>query len=194
MTQSSPHPDLRTRLRELRKSKGWTLAQVADQLGTTAQTVSRLETNVMTVSTDWLQKFANLFGVAAAELIADEPGSGIEVIGQARADGTVMPMAPTPLPLHLRADGCIAVRLDENLGPYRAGSYLVAAKLEGRNLSSAAGHHCIAESDQGVIRIATVIEGIDGQHTLVPLGHGNVQYDQGIKWIARINLEARLID
>lgn len=43
---------MRTRIRHFRKARGLTQTELAEALGTTAATVSRLETADMTVSTD----------------------------------------------------------------------------------------------------------------------------------------------
>jgi len=194
MKKSTPIPDLRTRLRELRKARGWTLTYVAETLGTTPQTISRLETNVMTVSTDWLQKFADLFGVAAADLISESGAGAIKVIGHVRNDGMISGEAPSPLPIRLAVDRGIAVKLDCAIGSYRTGAYLVANRLEGRNLDAAVGHNCIVENELGTLWLVKLIRGIENRFTLVPLNGGTVQYDQNLNWAARITLELRLLD
>ncbi len=194
MTDPRRQPDLRTRLRELRKSRGWTLTEVAARLDTTPQTISRLETNVMTVSTDWLQRFADLFGVSAAELIEDRHGAPVEVIGSVAANGLVTQRAPAPLPLAIALYDGLAVRADENIGPIRQDSYVVAAKLTGRNVGEAAGHPCICETERGELWLARVIDGIDGKFTLVPLGDGQVQYDTALAWLARVKFDIRFAD
>lgn len=53
----------KTRIREVRKARGYTLAQVAKATGTTPQTISRLETDDMTVSVPWLEKIGAALGV-----------------------------------------------------------------------------------------------------------------------------------
>lgn len=194
MSDPLPQPDLRTRLRELRKSRGWTLAEVAERIGTTPQTISRLETNVMTVSTDWLQKFAALFGVTAAELISDQGATAIEVIGSAARDGRIGGPGAGQLPLPLALEDAVAVRLAENVGAYRAGTYLIATKLSGRNIAAAKGHVCICETAQGARWLARLIEGVDGTFTLVPLDGGEVQYDVALNWAARVRLDVRFAD
>jgi transcriptional regulator with XRE-family HTH domain len=62
---------LTTRIWELRKLSGLTLKDLADAMGTTPQTVQRLETGSMTVSTDWLFRFAQVLRVQPSELISD---------------------------------------------------------------------------------------------------------------------------
>ena len=55
-----------TRIREFRKLRGMTLQYLAQKVGTTAQTIQRLETGNMTVSLDWLRRIADVYGVPAA--------------------------------------------------------------------------------------------------------------------------------
>ena len=61
-----------TRIREVRKAKGLTLAQVGALCDppTTAQTIGRLETGTRTVSVNWLNRIALALGITSAELVA----------------------------------------------------------------------------------------------------------------------------
>ena len=54
---------IQSRIREIRRAKGMTLQQVADQIGTTAQTIGRLETGMRTLSIDWVRKIADALGL-----------------------------------------------------------------------------------------------------------------------------------
>lgn len=80
---------METRIRELRKMRRMTLAELAQRIGTTPQTVQRLETANMTVSTDWLEKFADVFGVHPAELIKGPHANEIPLLGALGADGAI---------------------------------------------------------------------------------------------------------
>ena len=51
------------RARKLRKVSGLTLKEIAERMGTTPQTVQRLETGNMTVSLDWVEAYATALGV-----------------------------------------------------------------------------------------------------------------------------------
>lgn len=194
MNRAATQTDLRTRLRELRKAKGWTLAEVANHLGTTAQTISRLETNVMTVSTDWLQRFADLYNVSAAELIDEAPRAAVTVIGHVSADGQISNHMTAPLPVPVTLAGGIAVKLDTAQGPFGPNSYLVATRLEGRNLSSANGKACIVQCTNGPMRLGKLINGMNDKFTLVPLGKGDVLYDQVVEWAAAVKFEIKLAE
>ena len=63
-------PNRSTRIREVRKARGYTLKELAEKIKTTPQTVQRLETATMTVSITWLEKIAVALEVATYELLA----------------------------------------------------------------------------------------------------------------------------
>lgn len=58
-----------TRIREIRKARGYTLKVLADAIGTTPQTIQRLETATMNVSMTWLARIGNEFGLKPYELL-----------------------------------------------------------------------------------------------------------------------------
>ena len=74
-----------TRIREFRKLRGMTLNYLAQKVGTTAQTIQRLETGNMTVSLDWLQRIADVFGLPAAALLVTDTTSSVPVLGDLAA-------------------------------------------------------------------------------------------------------------
>ena len=61
----------RTRIREIRKLRGWTLKDLANATGTTPQTIQRLETATMTVSMSWLARIGEAMDVTPNELLPD---------------------------------------------------------------------------------------------------------------------------
>ncbi len=56
------------RVRARRKQRGWTLLQLAQAIGTTPQTVQRLETANMTMSMEWAEKFCSALDCDSDEL------------------------------------------------------------------------------------------------------------------------------
>lgn len=60
-------------LRMLRKSRGKTLQDVADMLGTTPQTIQRIETNGMTGSLEWVGKICFALGMDPRKLMFHQP-------------------------------------------------------------------------------------------------------------------------
>src|SRR6202012_804776 len=71
-----------TRIRDVRKAKGLTLAEVAERCDppTTAQTIGRLETGTRTVSVGWLNRIAKALGVEAADLVRLPDRADIPVV------------------------------------------------------------------------------------------------------------------
>lgn len=60
------------RIRELRKQRGWTQAQLADKIGVTKSVISFYERQDRAPSPEVLIKFANLFDVSADYLLGIE--------------------------------------------------------------------------------------------------------------------------
>lgn len=70
------------RIRELRKQRGWTQAQLADKIGVTKSVISFYERQDRAPSPEVLIKFANLFDVSADYLL------GIEKVDRNHLDVT----------------------------------------------------------------------------------------------------------
>lgn len=71
-THKSFSDELSERFRLLRKSKGLKLIDVARLCHTTPQTIQRLETNKMTVSTEWIEKLCTALGENPKTLFSTE--------------------------------------------------------------------------------------------------------------------------
>lgn len=183
---------MQTRIRKLRKTRGWTLQQLADQIGTTPQTVQRLETANMTVSMDWLEKFANAFNVSPVDLIDEASPKDIECIGNIGNDGALDSSLagfaePAFLSLDIPAQNPIAVRVTHPVGPFLSGTVLVADKLARTQWQNAIGWDCLVAVENGPTYLRRLIGGLDDTFTLVPLTTGmTILYNQKLKWVARI--------
>ena len=60
------------RLRQMRKERGLTQAQLGEVIGKSAPTIYRLETGLEAITLPDLRKLAAFFGVSVAVLIEDE--------------------------------------------------------------------------------------------------------------------------
>lgn len=186
-----------TRIRELRKRRGMTLQQLADRVGTTPQTVQRLETGNMTVSMDWLGRFAGAFGIRPADLIAEEGGRSVPLVGRIGRDGVIRAVpdeAPAEtIGLDVPADDPVAVHLDAAVGGYAAGSYLIGNRLAGAGLVGAHGKDCIVRLAGGGLMLGRLIWR-SGTITLVPLDSSrDVRFDAEIVWAARLVMQIRYL-
>ncbi len=137
---------MRTRIRHFRKARGLTQTELAEVLGTTAATVSRLETADMTVSTDWLERLGEALDVNVRELIGGESGS-LVCQAELRRGGHVVPLAAgIPLEPSL-AEGArepLAFLVADDMGPYAAGDLLIADRMQAEEAGALAGRDCIA--------------------------------------------------
>lgn len=64
-------PAVAERLRQRRKQIGLTLLELARRVGTTPQTIQRLETGNMMLTLDWIERFAAALEMLPFELFAD---------------------------------------------------------------------------------------------------------------------------
>jgi transcriptional regulator with XRE-family HTH domain len=180
---------MRTRIREFRKARDMTLKQLADKIGTTPQTVQRLETATMTVSMEWLEKIAAAFAVEPADLIGRSSGGQIPFLGSIGAQGYLhAPKADAMefFRFDVPADDPVAARFEITLGSFEAGTVLIGNRLRGVDMHNAHGLDCIVGLPSGVVLFRWVIRGQGETWTLVPHDRkADVQYDQTVVWIAK---------
>jgi transcriptional regulator with XRE-family HTH domain len=186
------HLVVRQRIREFRVRRGLTQAELAERVGTTAATVSRLETNAMTVSTDWLERFAAVLGVHPADLI-ERPGSPrARLLGKAGRNGRVATGEPGEATLELPADA-VAIEIAVAQGPYAAGERLIGERLTGASMLNGTGRDCIVALKDGSLMLARVV-GTPPRPTLVPVAAGcPIRYDEEVEWLAPIVMRVQIV-
>lgn len=143
---------MRTRIRHFRKQRGLTQTELALRLGTTAATVSRLETADMTVSTGWLERIAGELAVRVTDLLDAPAESRHAVTGEVRRGGkvfTVPEAVPLPPSFLSLAHQPMAFRIGETLGPYAGGDVLVADRMAVAEAAEALGRDCFAGGAEG---------------------------------------------
>ncbi|MGD9571021.1 MAG: helix-turn-helix domain-containing protein [Thermoleophilia bacterium] len=67
------HDEVRSRLRAIRRSRGLTLAEVAERAGMAVSTLSRLETGTRRIALDHIPPLAAALGVSADDLLGAKP-------------------------------------------------------------------------------------------------------------------------
>jgi transcriptional regulator with XRE-family HTH domain len=179
---------MKNRIRLFRRQRGMTLRELAESVGTTPQTVPRLETEVMTLSTEWLERLARALSVHPTELLEAPDRPDIPLLGALGANGTLTRSADVDnFAVDIRAEHPIAVRLGQACGPYRAGDILIANRFEGEDLENVLGRDCLCCTADGRVLLRRVVRGTDKSYTLVPLEpDGDVRYNQELRWAARV--------
>ncbi len=192
---------LHTRLRELRKRKGLTLQQVAERIrprGTTPQTIGRLETGARKLTIEWLEKIADALDVDPAELLA-VPGAGdIAIAGivalHGRIDRTAQPTEV--LALRQLSQDAIALKVEENLGAYRAGDVLLCRLLDPQDWGQALGREAYVEEEEGFCYFGKLARlGEDGcGDILAPGPRAPIWRGRRLKRIAPLRAVLRLVE
>lgn len=167
---------MKTRIRYHRKLRHWTQANLARQVGTTAATISRLETADMNVSMDWLEKFADVFGVPVTALLDETraattvpcvgfiDGAGALSAGDNddREDVTLETMARNP----------VALRMRETFGPYQTGDIVIADRISADDLPHALGRDCLVGIKGSASGFGRFVSSGHGTYLLISLTPG----------------------
>ncbi|WP_343343057.1 helix-turn-helix transcriptional regulator [Sphingomicrobium sp. XHP0239] len=179
---------MQSRIRDVRRAKGLTLAEVAERCDppTTAQTIGRLETGTRTLSIDWVNRIAAALDVDSADLLAHADADEAGVDALLAADGHAR--APTKrliaLPPASRADTVI-VRVTGGVGDYRSGDEIWCRRLDADQFGQALNRDVLVPRPAGRYAFGRMIDRSDGQLLILPPGPGNRQSvvrDPG--WIA----------
>jgi transcriptional regulator with XRE-family HTH domain len=117
------------RIRDIRKQKGMTLAEVAAACSppTTAQTIGRLETGMRNLSLTWMNRIASALGVDPELLVKGEAAEAPQVVARLGENGAEALTAPRDaiLPVELGGDApLVCLAIDAPQGEYRAGDQL----------------------------------------------------------------------
>lgn len=180
---------MKNRLRELRRQRGWTLAQVAEAVGTSPQTISRLETEVTTISSDWLERFAQLFEVPVAALFEAIGTKGIPFLGALDADGQVQAVQTgSDFDMRVPASRPVAARIGQAYGDYRAGEIIIGDRLDSDEIEAAFGYDCLVKTGPGTtLLLRRLARGDGAQPILIPLAQGKPpRHPRHLEWVAKI--------
>lgn len=172
-----------TRIREVRKSRGMTLDDVARACvpATTAQTVGRLETGMRTVSVGWLNRIANALGVDAGDLVDHPDRSHLEVVATLSHQGASAPRRALRIVPPRNQAGQVAVTVTGSLGDYRAGDEIWCDRLEPADFARALNRDVLVPRPAGRFAFGRLIgrEAGDadrgGKLHLLPPGAGGRQ-------------------
>ncbi|MCM8557276.1 helix-turn-helix domain-containing protein [Sphingomicrobium sediminis] len=184
-----------SRIREVRKAKKMTLAEVAArcQPPTTAQTIGRLETGTRTLSLAWLNRIAGALGVDAAELVANEETQEVEVAAILEAGGNAQ--APTQRLIALPpspASDIVALRVEAGIGDYRSGDEIWCRQLGPDDFGSALNKDVLVPRPAGRYIFGRLIDRQGGNLLILPPGAGSRQ--QVVKdppWLATVETLVR---
>ncbi len=166
-----------TRIREVRRAKGLTLADVGERCvpPTTAQTIGRLETGTRTVSVGWLNRIANALGVEAADLVKLPQRADLPVAAILGTDGAHAPRHEQVVASPAPNAGSVAVVVEAGIGDYRAGDEIWCDRLGPDQFATAMNRDVIVPRPSGRFVFGRLIGRDSNRIQLLPLGAGAKQ-------------------
>lgn len=166
-----------TRIREVRRAKGLTLAEVGERCDppTTAQTIGRLETGTRTVSVDWLNRIALALGVEAADLVQLPERADLPVAAILGAEGASAPRHEQVVAAPAPEAGAIAVLVDAGIGDYRAGDQIWCQRTAPEDFANALNRDVLVPRPAGRYVFGRLIGRQGARIQLLPLGAGAKQ-------------------
>jgi len=182
-------------IRHYRKQRGLSLAALGAAIGLTAQSISRIETGKMRLSTTWMEKIARALRVRPVDLL-DTAINSAELVGKVFASGRIERDPPSPFTLEI--PGASVVQMRDNCGPYNAGEYLVCEPVAASAHGKLRNCDCLAElPDMSLLLCRPMaFTSKDGAATatLLPLNSGGIILEnQPIIRIFRIRLIVRMV-
>lgn len=181
------------RIRDFRKAKGMTLADLAAACDppTTAQTIGRLETGMRQLSLGWLNRIAAALGVEPASLMRASEQSAVQIVaelGPAGAEALRTPreaVAPSALSA---GDGPspMVLAVTHSAGEYRSGDLVWLRPVDMQAVGAAMNCDCLVPRPGGRFAFGRLIDRRGTMVGLLPPGAGQKQLVvDNPPWIAR---------
>lgn len=178
-----------SRIREVRRAKGMTLAEVAARCNppTTAVTIGRLETGVRSLSVSWLSRIAEALDVDPKSLIAEAGDETIPVAALLSAEGPHAASEPMVLRSPIPGAATIGLVVRASQGDYRAGDVLWLEQLPPERFAEALNMDILVPRPVGRFAFGRMAQ-IEGTRIqLVPARPGSRQtVISDAPWVGRV--------
>ncbi|MDR2856522.1 MAG: helix-turn-helix transcriptional regulator [Novosphingobium sp.] len=168
------------RIRDIRRQKGMTLAEVAAACRppTTAQTIGRLETGTRNLSLGWMNRIAAALGVEPELLLRGEEAPQPRLIARITEAGAEALPAPRDaiLPVAFGGDGpLVALAVETGTGEYRAGDQLWLRRHPPGQFPRLLNRDVLAPRPGGRFAFGRMIDRNETHIALLPPGAGQRQ-------------------
>lgn len=168
------------RIRDIRKQKGLTLADVAARCSppTTAQTIGRLETGMRNLSLIWMNRIAAALEVEPELLVRAEDEPQPRLIARLGEHGPEALSAPADaiLPVSLSGEGRLVVlAVDAGAGEYRAGDQVWLREAAPDGFARLLNRDVLAPRPGGRFAFGRMIDRDGARIALLPPGIGKRQ-------------------
>ncbi len=168
------------RIRDIRRQKGWTLADVAERCDppTTAQTIGRLETGMRQLSLTWMNRIAQALEVEPELLVKGEVEDQPRYVARMTDAGCEALAEPREaiLPTALGGDGAlVALAVEAGAGEYRAGDQVWCRQVGPDHYARLLNRDVLAPRPGGRFAFGRMIDRDETRVALLPPGQGTRQ-------------------
>jgi len=168
------------RIRDVRRQKGWTLADVATRCTppTTAQTVGRLETGMRQLSLTWMNRIAAALEVDPELLVRGEQSDAPQFIARLTETGAEALPAPRDaiLPSELGGDApLVALAIEASAGDYRSGDQVWLRQYGPEDFARLLNRDVLAPRAGGRFAFGRMIDRDEARVAILPPGPGSRQ-------------------
>lgn len=168
------------RIRDIRKSKGVTLAQLAEACDppTTAQTIGRLETGMRNLSLKWMDRIAAALEVEPEALVRGDDSPAASIVAALRSAGPEALTNPREavLPTDLASDGALMVlSVEDSVGEFRPGDLIWLRQLSPDDAGHAINRDVLVPRPGGRFAFGRLIDRQGQLVGVLPPGIGHKQ-------------------
>lgn len=168
------------RIRDIRRSKGLTLADVAERCAppTTAQTIGRLETGMRQLSLTWMNRIAAALDVEPELLVRAEQDGAARYIARFTEHGAEALTEPRDaiLPSALGGGaGLVVLAIEAGAGEYRAGDQVWCRQSGADGYARMLNRDVLAPRSGGRFAFGRMIDRDETRVALLPPGQGTRQ-------------------
>ncbi|MBE5073448.1 helix-turn-helix transcriptional regulator [Erythrobacteraceae bacterium E2-1 Yellow Sea] len=168
------------RIRDIRKSKGVTLAELAEACDppTTAQTIGRLETGMRNLSLKWMDRIAAALDVDPETLVRSEDASVANIVATLRSGGpeALTKLREAVLPTDLASDGTLMVlSAEDSVGEFRPGDLIWLRQLSPEDAGHAINRDVLVPRPGGRFAFGRLIDRQGNLVGILPPGIGHKQ-------------------
>ena len=181
------------RIREFRKAKGLTLADLAAACSppTTAQTIGRLETGTRTLSIKWMERIGTALEVDPETLVRSqntERALVVAELGLSDANALAKPrdaILPHELAQGTNHDPLIVIEVTAAVSEYRPGDLIWLRRIALEEASSAVNRDCLVPRSGGRFVFGRLIDAQGSLVGVLPVQSGQKQQViDAPEWIA----------
>ncbi|MEP3420185.1 MAG: helix-turn-helix transcriptional regulator [Erythrobacter sp.] len=171
------------RIREIRKAKGLTLADLAEACDppTTAQTIGRLETGMRNLSINWMDRIGTALGVDPEILVRSDEQPRAQVVAELGLSDPEALSAPREaiLPTEMAAQSddspMLVLEVTASVGEYRPGDMVWLKQIQPDDAASAMNRDCLIPRTGGRFTFGRLIDRRGTLVGILPSQAGNKQ-------------------